>query len=114
LERGRIQAAIIEASSIQLNGRVQKSSRAESDLIEIADFIASENINAALRWVDEIDQLFRLLAENPFLGELVENLSPEVRRQTFGKYLVFYKPTDEGIVIVRVLHGSREIKNLRD
>jgi toxin ParE1/3/4 len=94
--------------------RVQKSSRAETDLTEIADFIASDNLNAALRWVDEIDQLFRLLSENPFLGELVERFAPEVRRQTFGKYVVYYKPTNDGIVVVRVLHGSREIKNLRD
>lgn len=94
--------------------RVQKSSRAETDLTEIADFIASDNLSAALRWVDEVDQLFRLLADNPLLGELVVNLSSEVRRQTFGKYMIFYKPTTDGIAVVRVLHGSREIKNLRD
>jgi len=29
-------------------------------------------------------------------------------------YLIFYRPTESGIVIVRVLHGSRKIENLRD
>jgi toxin ParE1/3/4 len=94
--------------------RVQKSSRAETDLTEIADFIASDNLDVAVRWVDEIDQLFRLLARNPLLGELVDGLTLGIRRQTFGKHVIYYKPTTEGIVIVRVLHGSRNIQNLRD
>jgi toxin ParE1/3/4 len=94
--------------------RVQKTSRAESDLIEIFDFIARDSLEAALRWIDEVDQTFRLLGHNPHLGEVMIGLSPEIRRQTFGNYLIFYRSTERGIVVVRVLHGSRQIENLRD
>lgn len=94
--------------------RVQKTSRAEGDLAAIVDYIAADNLDAALHWVDEIDQIFRLLARNPFLGEEVSHLLPGARRQTFGNYLIFYRPTQEGIMVVRVLHGSRQIENLRD
>lgn len=94
--------------------RVQKSSRAETDLIAIADHIAADNLDAALRWIDEIDQTFSLLARNPYLGEEITAFQPGTRRQTFGKYLIFYQPTEEGILVVRVLHGSRQIENLRD
>jgi plasmid stabilization system protein ParE len=61
--------------------RVQKSSRAETDLTGIADFIASDNLDVAVRWVDEIDQLFRLLARNPLLGELVDGPTLGIRRR---------------------------------
>lgn len=94
--------------------RVQKSSRAETDLIEISEYIATHNLTAALHWVDEIDQTFKLLARNPHLGEEVDDLAIGVRRQTFGNYLIFYCPSDDGIAILRVLHGSRHIESLRD
>ena len=94
--------------------RVQKTSRADGDLAAIVDYIATDSLDAALRWSDEIDQTFRLLARNPLLGEEVTHLLPEARRQTFGNYLIFYRPTQEGIIVVRVLHGSRQIENLRD
>ena len=48
------------------------------------------------------------------LGEDVSRLQPGTRRQVFGNYLIFYRPTQQGIVIVRVLHGSRKIENLFD
>ncbi len=35
--------------------RVQKTSRAEGDLAAIVDTIAADNLDAALRWLDEID-----------------------------------------------------------
>ena len=94
--------------------RVQKSSRAESDLATIADYIAADNLDAALQWSDDIHRLFQLLARNSLLGEDASSLQPGTRRQIFGNYLVFYRSTEAGIVIVRVLHGSRKIDNLRD
>jgi toxin ParE1/3/4 len=94
--------------------RVSKTSRAENDLVQITGYIAKDSFEAAVRWIGEIDQSFRLLARNPLLGEDVGNLQPGVRRQTFGKYLIFYQPNEDGILVVRVLHGSRHIENLKD
>lgn len=94
--------------------RVEKSSRAESDLAVIADYIAADNLEAALQWSDDIHRTFQLLARDPLMGEDVGSLQPGTRRQVFGNYLIFYRPTETGIVIVRVLHGSREIENLRE
>jgi toxin ParE1/3/4 len=30
----------------------------------------------------------------------------------FGKYLIFYLPLEDGIEIVRVLHGPRDVQSL--
>jgi toxin ParE1/3/4 len=70
--------------------RVEKTSRAETDLVEIADYIAADSLEAAVRWIDEIDQSFRLLARNPLIGEDVTHLQSGVRLQSFGKYLIIY------------------------
>jgi toxin ParE1/3/4 len=36
-------------------------------------------------------------------------LAPGVRSFPFGRYVVFYMPLDDGIDVVRVLHGARDI-----
>lgn len=94
--------------------RVQKSSRADADLMEIVDYIAADSLDAAIRWSDDINRTFRILARNPLMGEDMSSMQPGTRRHGFGKYLIFYRPTPTGVVIVRVLHGSRKIENLRD
>ncbi|MGZ8955554.1 MAG: type II toxin-antitoxin system RelE/ParE family toxin [Methylovulum sp.] len=39
-------------------------------------------------------------------------LKAGLRSQTVGNYLIFYFPLEDGVDIVRVLHGSRDIENL--
>ena len=94
--------------------RVQISSRAQTDLAAIADYISLDDLDAALRWSDGISHTFELLANNPLLGEDVSDLQHGTRRQIFGNYLIFYRPINDGIVVVRILHGARKIEDLRD
>jgi len=42
------------------------------------------------------------------------DLSPELRGFPVGNYLVFYRPASDGIEIIRVLHGARDIPELFD
>lgn len=34
------------------------------------------------------------------------------RVENFGDYLIFYRPVDRGIEVVRVIHGARDIEAL--
>ena len=34
------------------------------------------------------------------------------RVKGFEKYLVFYRPLKDGIVVLRVIHGARDIEDL--
>ena len=54
------------------------------------------------------------LAENPRIGRSREELAPELRSFSFLNYVIFYRPIDAGVEIVRVLHGSRDIEGLLD
>lgn len=89
--------------------RVTRRPLAEADIIEIWDYIADDSLAAADRWVDRLDEQFRLLAAQPMMGRARDELAPGVRSFPFGRYVVFYVPLDDGIDVVRVLHGARDI-----
>ncbi len=82
---------------------------AEIDILEIWDYIADDSLAAADRWVDHLDKQFRVLATQPMMGRARDELVPGVRSFPFGRYVVFYMPLDDGIDVVRVLHGARDI-----
>jgi toxin ParE1/3/4 len=46
------------------------------------------------------------------MGEAVDNLAPGVRRHSLGDYLLFYRLCGEGIELIRVLHGARDVDHL--
>lgn len=87
------------------------SPRAETDLDEIWRYIAKENVPAADRLLDRLHQTFRMLARQPLMGQLREDLRPMLRGFVVGNYVVFYRPTFKGIEIVRVIHGARDIES---
>jgi toxin ParE1/3/4 len=72
-------------------------------------YIAQDNLDAADRLLDRFDDLFRRLASQPFLGKSVEELAPNLRFIPIGNYLIFYRPTKDGIEIVRLLHAARDV-----
>jgi toxin ParE1/3/4 len=92
--------------------RVDRFRRAEEDLLAIAEYIARDNPTAAVRWLDHIEEKLSLLAKYPMIGEAVYNIRPGLRRFSHGKYLIFYEPHENGICLVRVLHGARKIEDL--
>jgi toxin ParE1/3/4 len=86
---------------------------AEDDLEEITRYIALDNPPAALRWLDEMEGVCRLLFEQPGIGQRMHTKRfGEVRRHTTGSYLIYYQPIADGIVILRVLHGARDQQRL--
>jgi toxin ParE1/3/4 len=46
------------------------------------------------------------------MGRERNDIAPGLRSFPVGKYLIFYRLIDEGLEIVRVLHGARNIENL--
>ncbi len=85
------------------------TSKAAQDLIDIGSFIAEHDVRAADRLLDTFDSKCRLLADHPELGALREDLAPRLRFLPFGNYLIFYRAISEGIEIIRVLHGARDL-----
>ena len=92
--------------------RIVRTESATADVAAIADRIAVDNPSAAERWLDEIDETLALISQFPLMGERVDHLGRGIRRHCCGNYLLFYRPTDDGIELRRVLHGARRIEEL--
>ena len=94
-------------------GRILRTSEALRDLDDLWDYIAQDNVTSADKLLDELQSRFDLLAGNPELGERQPLLSDgNYRRFCFRKYVIYYRPLADGIVLVRVLHGARDHENL--
>ncbi len=83
--------------------------RASADLSEIWEFIAEDRVVRADEFVDRIDAKFQALAEQPLMGRERHDLVPGLRSLPMAPYVIFYQPVQDGVAIVRVLHGARDV-----
>lgn len=82
---------------------------AQKDLEVIHDFIALHHPSTALHFIDFLEEKCLLLVETPTIGRLREELAVNLRYFPVKNYNIFYREIDEGIEIIRILHGSRNI-----
>jgi plasmid stabilization system protein ParE len=86
---------------------------AEQDVDEIADFIAKDSLGAAKQVVADLRKAMRRLAAMPQTGHLREDLSRKpVRFWSVYSYLISYRPDTKPLQIIRVLHGSRDVRRI--
>jgi toxin ParE1/3/4 len=97
--------------------RVIRRPRARADIQEQAFRIADDNPDAARRFLGEVERSLELLAGMPGMGAARPRLSPALRglrmfpvSSVFDNHLLFYRPIRDGIELVRVLHGARDIE----
>lgn len=91
---------------------VYRTSIANADLIGIALCIAEDNPAAADAWLDNFDKKCRLLVAMPEMGRLRPELERQIRSWVYGDYVIFYQISPDGIIVARVLHGSRDLPSL--
>jgi len=86
---------------------------AEADLDDILAYIEAEaGLTVAHRFADQIDAELQKLALLGHGGTSREHISPGLRASLFGSYCFYFRLTEDETVIVRVLHGSRDITQL--
>jgi toxin ParE1/3/4 len=88
--------------------RHRLSSVAERDVADIVEYLAKANLDAAIAFIDQISDRFRLLEQYPESGERFADPQRRLRRTSLGNYVVIYQVLDDAILIVRVVHGSRD------
>jgi toxin ParE1/3/4 len=93
---------------------VFRTSEAEADLMEIAFHIAEQNPEAADRWLDLIEEKCQTLSRMPEMGRKRFDLATGLRSLAVNNYVIFYRPVANGIHVIRVLHGARDIPSLFD
>jgi toxin ParE1/3/4 len=87
----------------------RKSPQAEMDVASIWQFFANNNLRAADAMLDRIEAAFDLLAQAPLAGRERNDLGANLRSFPVEGYIVFYTPVFDGIEVVRVMSGRRDI-----
>lgn len=85
---------------------------ASQDLDDIYDYLAQRNPAAAARVIDDLRQRCRALADFPGMGRRCGELAPGLRCSPVRGYIIVYRPTDDGVEIVRIVHGARNLPAL--
>src|ERR1700722_16098674 len=85
--------------------------KAEDDLSDIWYYVAKEsgNVDIADRLIDSIAQRFHFLSNQPYSGRTRDELKPGLRSFPVGQYVIFYRLVLPDVLILRVMHGRRDI-----
>ena len=91
--------------------RYRLAPAARDDLKHISHYIAveRESPQGAKRLRERFLDSFRLLAKNPLIGQACPEFGENMRIWPVGNYVVLYVPRDNGIDIVQVVHGARDL-----
>ncbi len=98
--------------------RATKRPSAQRDIVECALFIAEDKPLAAERFLGAVEATVQLLAEQPHTGRVQDFGNPQLEGlrcrpvRGFKNFVVFYFPTAEGIDVLHVYHGARDLPAL--
>lgn len=88
--------------------RILRRPAARDDLVAIWAYIAADSVHYADDTMDRIEQCLHILADGPRMGRSRPELRDGLRSFVIGNYVIFYEPLDDGIDVIRVLHGARD------
>ena len=91
--------------------RVLRADQVDDDLLEIGRFIAdrSGSIDTALQFLNQIDEKCAQYARQPEMGDIRPDLGKNIRLFPVGNYVVIYQPLSDGIIVLMVTRGNRNI-----
>ena len=102
-----------------MSGLIRKLRPARRDLVDIFyHYARNGSVTTARRFLAETEATLHRLAGMPGLGTLYEPSEPAYAGlryflvSRFRMYVIFYRPIPDGIEVLRVLHGARDIAGI--
>jgi toxin ParE1/3/4 len=89
--------------------RLSFSPKAEIDLFDIEEYIARDKPPAAEEWIERLKEKCRLIAEFPNAGERRDDIFPGFFCSVLGRYVIFYRHSEECVEILRIVTGDRDL-----
>ena len=87
--------------------------RAKQDVNDIWDYIANDNIEAADRVLDALDNAVIKLAKNPGIGHWRDEMTDKRHRFVLVySYLIVYRHETKPLQIIRILHAGRDVQSM--
>lgn len=94
-------------------GRILRTDAATGDLLDIWISIKMvRNEARATAFLRTIERKLRLLATQPLIGRARPELRADLRSFPVAPYLLLYEPRDDGILLIRIVHGHRDLDAL--
>lgn len=85
------------------------SNAAVEDINGIYDFGEYQfGVSQAIKYILELEDILEKLAENPYLGRKRMDLDKYVYSFPFVSHIIFYKISENGIFVGRILHGNKD------
>jgi toxin ParE1/3/4 len=93
-------------------GKVRYTRRARRDLLEIWEWIASDNPSIADRVYDAIEVRCGSLRSRPQLGRPRPEVGEGARSLVIKRWIAFYRIVGDGVQVVRIVDGARDLTKL--
>jgi toxin ParE1/3/4 len=88
---------------------LQLTPAAEEDLLDILNHIATHRPLTAKKWYETLRSKCEFLSQNPELGQCRPELDSECRSFSVNRWVIYYRIVGDGVEILRVLDGSRDV-----
>jgi toxin ParE1/3/4 len=86
------------------------SPAAERDLESIWKYTRGEwGLEQAERYTDLLAAAFQVLAESPMSAPACDHIRQGYRRRNVERHMIYFRITDYGIAIIRVLHDRMNV-----
>ena len=90
------------------------SPTASQDLEEIVDYLSDQSLDVGEQFLVEFNQKCRNLSRFQNMDRSYADLVPHLRGILIQTYIIFYRKFEDGIEIVRVVSGYRNLSALFD
>jgi toxin ParE1/3/4 len=92
--------------------RIERRPRARFDLLAVYNYIAEHGGDArAERYLRRLNDTIDYLAQQPVMGRARPELEPRIRSFPCEKHVIFYLPLEDGVDIVRIIHGAMDLEH---
>lgn len=82
-------------------------------MADIWDFVAEDNVFQADRLLRRFQAKLDFLAGSNTIGRPRPELAAGCRSYPIRKFCIYYRPTPEGIEVIRLLHSGRDIRRIK-
>jgi toxin ParE1/3/4 len=90
--------------------RIEQRPKARFDLLALYNYIADDSGEGrAERYLRRLNDAIGYLASQPLMGRARPELGEDIRSFPCDEHVLFYRPMQEGIELVRVIHAKLDL-----